>query len=156
MKTHIQPINMGDFLQEMGIFPDVNAFEYIQDAAEIINECDGSVGVVKLYDLIADRHSATTGNRIERCIRNAVGNIYQNANNPIRDLVLGKFISEYDGKITNGQFLFAFARFCRENHIERHSIKYVTEDYIRQKYIDRLIIEHYPEYMGVLRNAGIK
>lgn len=60
---------IGNILIELGITPDLNGFNYIITALELI-KTSGNLKIIDLYGLVAKQHN-TTVTRTERCIRSA-------------------------------------------------------------------------------------
>lgn len=86
---------IGDILIELGITPDLNGFNYIITALELIKTAE-KVKTTTLYGLVAKQHN-TTVTRTERCIRSAFRKMdkqsdaykkYVGINNPTNGSVL--------------------------------------------------------------------
>lgn len=86
---------IGNILIELGITPDLNGFNYIITALELIKTVE-KVKTITLYGLIAKQYN-TTATRVERCIRSAFGKMnkksdvykkYVGINNPTNGSVL--------------------------------------------------------------------
>lgn len=148
MATSVQLKTTADVLLNIGIFPNLDSFQYLQDAVEYINTLPPHVPMPstgEVYQHIASKYKGRRWQQIERAIRHATSLVYDHPTSLLNE-VCGQYNSYKTGKISAGQFVFAIALYCHQHHIERYSSAYLSREQIRLEYIDRLIAEHYPEY----------
>lgn len=155
MNSTIEMRTIGDILVNLGIFPNIDSFSYLQDAVEYINELPGNnvdINVVDIYSHIASKYSGKQWTNIERAIRHASTVIYDNPTSLVEE-IFGKYRSYSSGKISSGQLMFALAFYCKKHHLERYSNAYISKNQLRLQYIDRFLAEHYPEYEEELKKC---
>lgn len=98
-----------EILDELMIKQTCNGYKLIIDAVKIILEADGDIMMTKeLYPEVAKKNK-TTSERVERAIRYCLESVTKECNNEY----FTKFFPCYNGKLTNGEFLYRIADYIK-------------------------------------------
>ena len=103
-----------ELLQVLGVPPHIKGFIYLRDAIAMVYEDEHLLMRItkSLYPGIALRH-ASTPQRVERSIRNAVELTFQRGSKENFASFFNLTMSPQDGRITNGEFIAYLANYLR-------------------------------------------
>lgn len=109
---------VGDALLQLGITPDLKGFNYIIDMVEMIDK--GKVGKVTVAYKIIGKKRNSTGERVERAIRHAIGNI-DTSSEAFQTYIGSNALKLGSGVMTNSAFLNTFHYRLKEQYQEIES-----------------------------------
>lgn len=105
-----------DILTEFGVSTKLSGYRYIVTAVELMIEDSlyYSKYITKgLYPKIAEIHSNSSPNRVERCIRHAIESTMEKGNYEAVYKLLGNTVHFIRGKPTNTEFICRIAQLVR-------------------------------------------
>jgi two-component system response regulator (stage 0 sporulation protein A) len=100
-----------EILNKVGISCDLKGRDYIETAIELVYENNNISVVNELYPKIAEKYD-TTPSRVERSIRHAVENVFDNSNDCLTE-IFGNTISIASGKLANTKFIFGLVKYLK-------------------------------------------
>lgn len=99
--------NVENILIMLGVTPNLNGFDYICDAVDLINNSQKKIPMMELYDSVAEKRN-TTVTHVERAIRYAISKA---------DLEVWFPFGGY--RTTNSEFLFLLALKIKQGGIHK-------------------------------------
>ena len=70
-----QEQKLADKMMELGLNISAKGFNYILDAVKLIHDTDDCIGIIKLYESIAQKNNISAYKNVERCIRSEIDRI---------------------------------------------------------------------------------
>ena len=97
-----------DILSEMQIHPNMKGYDLIIDAVSILQEAQGHVPTMQLYEMIAEKRNSSIG-KVERNIRRCISmfQTYSSSNPEIMQKYFHR--SDAGWRLTNSIFLYSLS-----------------------------------------------